>query len=104
MKSATEESEIKAERPCNLISQFSGIFHLIRFFHRQLMLTCQTQVRHDGRMQQTRFGHSWLRTLARYALPAAVAWAAAPAVAAPPPFEDSIAQRAMACTACHGPQ
>ncbi|MEO7888080.1 MAG: c-type cytochrome [Polaromonas sp.] len=27
-----------------------------------------------------------------------------PAQAATPPFEDTIAQRAMACTACHGPQ
>ncbi|MFI5444914.1 c-type cytochrome [Polaromonas sp. UC242_47] len=34
-----------------------------------------------------------------------MAWAASPAVAASPaPFENTIAQRAMACTACHGPQ
>jgi len=29
---------------------------------------------------------------------------AAPALAAPPPFEDSIAQRVQACTGCHGDQ
>jgi len=43
--------------------------------------------------------------LARFALLAALAWAAAgPAAAAPAPFEDTIAQRAIACTACHGQQ
>ncbi|SDN27726.1 Cytochrome c553 [Polaromonas sp. JS666] len=69
------------------------------------MLTRPAHVGHDPSMHETCSGYSWLRALARHALPAALAWAAAgAAVAAPPPFEDSIAQRAMACTACHGPQ
>jgi cytochrome c553 len=69
------------------------------------MLTPPAHVGHDGRMQQTCFGRPLLRLLARHALLAALAWAAAgPAAAAPPPFEDTIAQRAIACTACHGPQ
>ncbi|MGH6638909.1 MAG: c-type cytochrome, partial [Polaromonas sp.] len=35
---------------------------------------------------------------------ACIFWmAASPAIAAAP-FEDSIAQRTLACTACHGPQ
>ena len=50
------------------------------------------------------------RTIVRLALPmafgaiAGLAFAIGIAVAAPPPFEDTIAQRALACTACHGPQ
>jgi cytochrome c553 len=89
----------------HLILQFSAVFHLIRFFRRQLMLTPTAHVRHDGRMEQTCFGRLLLRPLRLLTLPAVLAWAAAgPAAAAPPPFEDSIAQRAMACTACHGQQ
>jgi hypothetical protein len=88
---------------CNLIPQFSAVFHLIRFFRRQLMLTPMAHVGHDGPMEQTCFGRLLLRPLRLLALLAALAWAAAgPAAAAPPPFEDTIAQRAMACTACHG--
>ena len=65
------------------------------------MLTPTAHVGHDASMEQTCFG----RLLARFALSAAFACAAAgPAAAAPAPFEDSIAQRAIACTACHGPQ
>lgn len=49
--------------------------------------------------------HSCLRALCLLAAFVASAWLAAnPAAAAPPPFEDTIAQRTMACTACHGPQ
>lgn len=45
----------------------------------------------------------YLRLLHLLAAFTATAWmAASPATAAP--FEDTIAQRAMACTACHGPQ
>ncbi|SFC48752.1 Cytochrome c553 [Polaromonas sp. OV174] len=45
----------------------------------------------------------FLRRLAACSALSCAAWmAASPALAAP--FEDSIAQRTMACTACHGPQ
>ncbi len=45
----------------------------------------------------------FVRGLATPGLMACMVWmAASPAIAAP--FEDSIAQRALACTACHGPQ
>jgi len=68
------------------------------------MLTPAAHVGHDEPMEQTCFGRllPWLpRLLARLAWLAALAWAGA-ASAATPPFEDTIAQRAMACTACHG--
>ena len=45
-----------------------------------------------------------LRRLALYGLMAGIAWLAAGPALAAAPFEDSIAQRTMACTACHGPQ
>jgi len=36
------------------------------------------------------------------AVPALLAWAVTAAVAAPPAFEDTLAQRVLACTGCHG--
>ena len=45
-----------------------------------------------------------LRTLARYLAATALLAACAAAVAAAAPFEDTMAQRTLACTACHGPQ
>lgn len=71
------------------------------------MLTPAAHVGHDESMELTCFGRPLPclpRALARLALLAAFAWTAAPAAAAPAPFEDTIAQRAMACTACHGQQ
>lgn len=56
-------------------------------------------------MQKTCSASAFLRLLRLLTAFAATAWlAASPASAAPPPFEDTIAQRTMACTACHGPQ
>lgn len=56
-------------------------------------------------MQKICSASSLLRLRHLLAAFAATAWlAASPAAATPPPFEDTIAQRAMACTACHGPQ
>ncbi|MEO7954560.1 MAG: c-type cytochrome [Polaromonas sp.] len=45
-----------------------------------------------------------VRRLALPGLMACIAWLAASPALAAAPFEDSIAQRALACTACHGPQ
>jgi cytochrome c553 len=70
------------------------------------MLTPAAHVGHDEPMEETSFGRllpGLPRLLARLAWLAALAWAGA-ASAATPPFEDTIAQRAMACTACHGQQ
>ncbi len=64
------------------------------------MLTAPCAIRHDGRMLKTfpfAPGHRFFLALAL-----ALTCAALPALGAP--FEDTIAQRAMACTACHGPQ
>lgn len=69
------------------------------------MHTPATHVRHDGPMDQRFFPRLCRRILAAPVLCAGLAFAtASPAQAATPPFEDTIAQRAMACTACHGPQ
>ena len=59
---------------------------------------------HDSVMKKTWF-ESLLRPLSALAVMgcAALLAAAAPTVAAAP-FENTIAQRTLACTACHGPQ
>jgi cytochrome c553 len=49
-----------------------------------------------------RFFSPWFRTASQLLLALALSGPASAAVAAP--FEDSIAQRTLACTACHGPQ
>ncbi len=58
-------------------------------------------VGHDRRMPKTL---SFLHRLAAPGLVACIAWMAASPALAAAPFEDSIAQRTLACTACHGPQ
>ena len=58
-------------------------------------------VRHDRRMVKIVF---LLRRLSLQGLIAGIAWLAASPALASASFEDSIAQRTMACTACHGPQ
>ncbi len=64
------------------------------------MLTARCVIRHDGHMLKTlRFAPA--RRLCDL-LALAFTFAVSPTFAAP--FEDTIAQRAMACTACHGPQ
>lgn len=69
------------------------------------MLTPAAHVRHDGPMNPRFFSRFCKRVLAARLLWAGPAFAMAVAAqAAPPPFEDTIAQRTMACTACHGPQ
>jgi cytochrome c553 len=55
-----------------------------------------------GSMQQARNSRRRRRALVLFAVLATTALD--PAVATPPPFEDTIAQRAQACTGCHGPQ
>ncbi len=45
-----------------------------------------------------------MRRRALHGFMAGIAWLAASPARAAAPFEDSIAQRALACTACHGPQ
>ncbi|MFZ3141808.1 c-type cytochrome [Polaromonas sp.] len=47
---------------------------------------------------------SFLRRLAAPGAMACIAWLAASPAAAAAPFEDTMAQRTLACTACHGPQ
>lgn len=47
---------------------------------------------------------SFTRKLALPGLLAGASWLAAGTALAAAPFEDTIAQRTMACTACHGPQ
>lgn len=47
---------------------------------------------------------SFMRTLAAPAFMACIAWLAAGPANAAAPFEDTMAQRTLACTACHGPQ
>jgi len=72
------------------------------------MLTPKAGLGHDGPMQKTCSAPPLQRLpklLRLFAVLASAAWlAGSPAAAAPPPFEDTIAQRTMACTACHGPQ
>jgi cytochrome c553 len=64
------------------------------------MLTALCVIRHDGHMLKTLTFAPARRLFHLLAL--AFSLAAPAAFAAP--FEDTIAQRAMACTACHGPQ
>ncbi len=64
------------------------------------MLTAPCVLRHDGHMLKT-FPFALVQGLL-FLLALMSTFAASPGVAAP--FEDTIAQRAMACTACHGPQ
>jgi cytochrome c553 len=67
-------------------------WHLVWFFKYQLLLSLARQVRHDSATVKT-----ILRTLV---LP--LLWAAGTCLAAPPVFEGSMAQRTLACVACHG--
>jgi cytochrome c553 len=83
----------------------SRVFHLMRLFGEQLILTPAAHLRHDGPMDQRSFPRLRGRMLAAPVMGALMAFAmAGPARAAAPPFENTIAQRTMACTACHGPQ
>lgn len=65
------------------------------------MLTRAAHVGHDSPMATTL---SFLRRLAAPGAMACMLWMMASPALAAAPFEDSIAQRALACTACHGPQ
>ncbi|MDB5869129.1 MAG: putative cytochrome c, partial [Polaromonas sp.] len=47
---------------------------------------------------------SFIRRLAATSTVACMAWTAASPAMAAAPFEDTMAQRTLACTACHGPQ
>ena len=59
---------------------------------------------HDSVMKKTWF-ESLLRPLSALALTGfAVLFAGTPPAVAAAPFENTIAQRTLACTACHGPQ
>jgi cytochrome c553 len=94
----------------HLICLFSPFFHLIWFFQRHLMLMRWSLLGHDSAMATNDFlflktagtavGHALQGALAAAALTLGLATAAAHAA----PFEDTIAQRTQACTACHGPQ
>lgn len=64
------------------------------------MLTAPRLIRHDGHMLKTLTFAPAQRLF--YLLALSITFAAPATFAAP--FEDTIAQRAMACTACHGPQ
>ena len=69
------------------------------------MLTPAAHVRHDGPMDPRFFTRFCGRMLAARLLCTGLAFTMAGAApAATPLFEDTIAQRTMACTACHGPQ
>ena len=65
------------------------------------MLTRTAHVGHDSPMATTL---SFLRRLAAPGVMACMVWMTTGPVMAAAPFEDTIAQRALACTACHGPQ
>jgi cytochrome c553 len=92
------------DRRHHLIPQFSTVFHLIRFFRRQLMLTQKSGPwGMMGPWNRPVLDAHCCALAPSAALLAALAWAVAgPRRRRRRPFEDTIAQRAMACTACHG--
>jgi cytochrome c553 len=66
------------------------------------MLSCPPRLRHDQSAVNPIYSPSALRAaLLVAALPLALL--AAPATAAPPTIEDTMGQRMVACTVCHGP-
>lgn len=67
------------------------------------MLIPVQALRHDSSMAPIR-SFSFLRQLAVSALVACTAGLAASPARAAAPFQDNMAQRTQACTACHGPQ
>jgi cytochrome c553 len=75
---------------------------LIRWRTADLMLLARAGLRHDGQAVNTTPA---LRTLRAFLFAAAMplALSAVPAAAAPPTNEDTMAQRMVACTVCHGP-
>lgn len=70
------------------------------------MRTPEGRIRHHRRMAKKFFtlGVFDYQMLRRCAVGVLLAGAAASAVGAGQPFENTIAQRTLACTACHGPQ